>query len=117
MTPEFTPFDHRPDPVLGSALRAALAPGDEPAFIARVLARFDGRPIAYWDVLASWAQAGIALAAAAVVAGILIGARQPPSTLDDVLADGAGYPARVVVDALRPPDPSVVLTLARPISE
>src|SRR5438132_13459082 len=31
-------FDHRPDLVLGKALREALDPGDAPAFIARVLA-------------------------------------------------------------------------------
>ena len=41
MTYEPMPFDHRPDAVLGAALRQALDPGDEAAFVARVLARAD----------------------------------------------------------------------------
>ena len=52
-------FDHRPDPELGAALRAALdAPGDQRAFVAAVMARYDEAlertSIPIWEVLASW---------------------------------------------------------------
>ena len=39
MTQGPLPFDHRPDPVLGAALRRALEPEGEAAFLARLLAR------------------------------------------------------------------------------
>jgi hypothetical protein len=114
MTPEPTPFDHRPDPELGAALRAALAATDEPAFVARVLSRLRTRPLAYWEVLASWARTGITAAVAgALIAGFLVGransASATPASLDDVLAAAAGPSARALVSASRPPDPSVVL--------
>src|SRR5256885_15618245 len=43
MTREPLPFDHRPDPALGAALRQALEPpeGSHAAFVARLLARVD----------------------------------------------------------------------------
>src|SRR5205814_2120625 len=56
-------FDHRPDLVLGKALREALDPGDAPAFIARVLAHAEHVRVASWDaVLARWARTGAAAA-------------------------------------------------------
>ena len=113
MTPEFTPFDHRPDPVLGAALRAALTPDGETAFVARVLAGLQDRPQEYWEVLASWARTGItAVAAAGLLGGLLIGNWTAPASLDDVLAAGAGSSARVMVSSDRPPDASVVLASA-----
>src|SRR5207245_2740487 len=68
MTQGPLPFDHRPDPVLGAALRRALEPEGEAAFLARLLARVDEvRLAATWDaVLARWARLGVV--AAAVVA-------------------------------------------------
>lgn len=111
MTPQVTPFDHRPDRVLGAALRVALAGGDEPAFVGRVLARV-GRPLAYWEVLASWSRAGITAAAAmGLIAGFLVG-RAPagPAIPDpDLLASAATRSARLLVAAPQPPDPGVVL--------
>lgn len=113
MTPESTPFDHRPDPVLGAALRAALTADGEAAFVARLLARLHERPVEYWDVLASWARAGIAAAAGAMlVGGLVLGGRTVPASLDDVLAAGAGSSARAMVVSDQPPDPSVVLASA-----
>lgn len=113
MTPEFTPFDHRPDPVLGAALRAALTADGNAAFVAGVLARLHDRPQEYWEVLASWARAGItAVAAAALLGGLLIGTWTAPASLDDVLAAGAGSSARAMVSADHPPDPTVVLASA-----
>jgi len=113
MTPESTPFDHRPDPVLGAALRVALTTDGEAAFVARILARLQSRPPEFWEVLESWARAGITAAAAvALVAGLLMGTWTAPASLDDVLAAGAGLSARAMVTSDHPPDPSVVLATA-----
>jgi len=110
MTPQVTPFDHRPDGTLGAALRYALAPADEPAFVARVLARM-GRPLPYWEVLASWSRAGITAAVVTgLIASFLVGRTAQGSTPDpDLLASAATPSARLFVAASRPPDPSVVL--------
>src|SRR2546427_5811615 len=49
---------HRPDAALGAALRRVLAPGDQAAFVARVLARFEqARGPTWHGVLARWARA------------------------------------------------------------
>src|SRR6059058_1808659 len=45
------PFDHRPDTLLGEALRQALDPGDVTPFVARVLARAAEVRIASWDTV------------------------------------------------------------------
>jgi anti-sigma-K factor RskA len=112
MISEPTPFDHRPDPVLGSALRRALSPDEQAAFVARVMAALDSARAAHWDVLASWARAGIAAAAIAVLlGGLLVGrTRLTPASIDDVLTLAAGPSAPVLVGASSPPDPSVVLS-------
>lgn len=77
MIQEPLPFDHRPDPVLGAALRRALDPGDHSAFVARVLAGADAAraAAATWDaVLARWARVGVAAAVVtALAAGYLVG--------------------------------------------
>jgi len=87
MTGPMTPFDHRPDARLGEALRAALDPGDQAAFVARVLAAA-ARPARTVDVLAAWARRGLVAAmAAAAVAGFLVGRGSPPtSSPEDALA-------------------------------
>ena len=73
MRDPMTPFDSRPDPVLGAALRAALTPGDSVAFVARV-AIAANRPAAPLDVLAGWSRLGIAAAVlVALFAGIAVG--------------------------------------------
>jgi hypothetical protein len=68
-------FDHRPDAVLGDALRQAFDPGDPAPFVARVLARAEQVRSASWDaVLARWARLGVAAAAVvALAAGYVVG--------------------------------------------
>jgi hypothetical protein len=106
-------FDHRPDPELGAALRRALDPprDDQAAFVARVMARYDGAlaaaTVPTWEVLAAWSRRGIALAAAAaVLGGFLLGrvlqTPEPPETLDAALTPIA------LINATDPPDASVV---------
>ena len=78
MTREPLPFDHRPDPALGAALRQALEPaeGSHTAFVARLLARVDDpRGTGSWDgVLARWARVGVAAAVVfSLAAGYLVG--------------------------------------------
>ncbi|HKW42278.1 MAG TPA: hypothetical protein VJN39_13590 [Gemmatimonadales bacterium] len=100
------PFDHRPDRVLGDALRRALDPGDDgSAFVTRVLARAERIGAGSWDaVLARWARTGVAAAVlVAVVAGYLVGrasaaplATSRPSVTDMLLAPPA-HPGEVEV--------------------
>ena len=78
MTREPLPFDHRPDPALGAALRQALEPeeGSHTGFVARLLARVDDpRGAGSWDrVLARWARVGVAAAVLfSLAAGYLVG--------------------------------------------
>jgi hypothetical protein len=117
-------FDHRPDPELGSALRAALDPGaDQAAFVARVLAGYDSAleraTVPTWEVLAAWSRPGIAAAlAAAVFVGFLIGRTvfQPasgddtPATMDAAMAPVEGPGLTALMTANDPPDASIVLT-------
>ncbi len=98
------PFDHRPDAVLGKALREALDPGDAPAIIARVLARAEHVRVASWDaVLARWARAGVAAALfIALAGGYFVGraAASPAAirpTVSDVLIAPPAHPGEVEV--------------------
>src|SRR5438876_9065771 len=122
------PSDFRPDPELGAALRSALEPKDDhAAFVARVMARYDQAldraTIPTLDVLASWFRPGVAAAAAALIAGFLIGRTvlfagagggAAPVSMDAAIASAAvGGPGRGVaalVTAPSPPDPSIVFT-------
>ena len=95
-------FDHRPDVVLGKALREALDPGDAPVFIARVLAHAEHVRVASWDVvLARWARTGVAAAlVVALAAGYFVGratATSPRPTVSDVLIAPPAHPAEVEV--------------------
>src|SRR5438093_13195530 len=111
-------FDHRPDPELAAALRAALEPSDgQSAFVARVMAGYDEAlrraTVPTWDVLASWFRPGVAAAAAALIAGFLIGRTvlaPAPASIDAAMAlvDGPGLAA--LVTASDPPDASVVFS-------
>ena len=115
MNNELTPFDHRPDPALGAALRAALEPGDQAAFVTRVMAGLDAARAPSWEILAAWARRGLAAAAvAALVAGFLLGrSLHAPASLDDAFAASGTDPAAPALAALatsqRAPDASVVL--------
>jgi hypothetical protein len=111
-------FDHRPDPELGAALRRALDPprDDQAAFVARVMARYDGAlaaaTVPTWEVLAAWWRRGIAVAAAAVLAGFLLGralqAPEAPATIDAAMVPSSGPGLAALVTATDPPDASVV---------
>lgn len=114
-------FDHRPDPELGAALRAALTPGDQARFVARVTARYDAvleaATVPTWEVLASWSRRGVAAAAAAaVIVGLLLGrAAQAPGaaeteTIDAAMAPTVGPGLAALVTASAPPDASIVFT-------
>ena len=110
------PSDFRPDPELGAALRSALEPKDDhAAFVARVMARYDQAldraTIPTLDVLASWFRPGIAAAAAALIAGFLIGRAvltPAPASFDAALAPLEGPGLAALVTAQDPPDASVV---------
>lgn len=112
-------FDHRPDAELGAALRRALDPprGNQAAFVARVLARYDGAlaaaTVPTWEVLAQWSRRGLAAAAAAaVLVGFLLGralqTREPLETFDAAMAPVSGPGLTALVTASDPPDASVV---------
>lgn len=75
MTERDTPFDHRPDPMLGDALRAALAPRGQAEFVARVMAAAQRPADPLMDVLARWARLGIAAALVAALAATLLANR------------------------------------------
>src|ERR1051325_9930023 len=89
-------FDHRPDPELGAALRAALDPKpDQAAFVARVMARYDEAlersTVSAIEILAAWLGSDFVAATAALVAGPLAGsaffAPAPlPETIDAAMA-------------------------------
>jgi hypothetical protein len=111
-------FDHRPDPELGAALRAALEPKDNhAAFVARVMAQYDTAlersSVAMFDVLASWFRPGMVAAAAALVFGFLFGRtvlNNRTESIDAALAPIEGPGLAALVTAQDPPDPSVVFT-------
>jgi hypothetical protein len=112
------PFDHRPDPELGAALRAALEPkDDQTAFVARVMAQYeralDRATVPTLDVLASWFRPGIAAALAALVAGFLFGRSvltPAPASFDAAMAPIEGPGLAALVTAQDPPDASVVFS-------
>lgn len=112
------PSDFRPDPELGAALRSALeSKDDHAAFVARVMARYDQAldraTIPTLDVLASWFRPGIAAAAAALIAGFLLGRAvltPAPTSFDAALAPFEGPGLAALVTAQDPPDASVVFT-------
>ena len=105
---DLMPFDHRPDLLLGEALRRALDPDDgdagTSAFVARVLARAADVRAPSWDlVLARWARLGVAAAIfVAVAAGYLVGRAgvAPPAarpTMTDVLLSPPAHPREVEI--------------------
>ena len=111
-------FDHRPDPELAAALRAALEPRDDhAAFVARIMAQYDATlersSVAMLDVLASWFRPGMVAAAAALVLGFLFGRSvldNRAESIDAALAPLEGPGLAALVTAQDPPDPSVVVT-------
>jgi hypothetical protein len=112
MTESRTPFDHRPDPVVGAALRQALATSDDAAFVARVVAAA-ARPIrSPVDVLAGWARPGIAAAVVAALLGGYAVGRQltaPRETLDEAMVTAltSSPSTAALAKSSEPPDGSV----------
>jgi hypothetical protein len=107
MTGPLTPFDHRPDPVLGAALREALQPrGREgAAFRTRVLAAAARAPDPVVDVLARWSRFGIAAAiVAALAAGVIVG-RTGRSTEPAVAVSDPG----ALIAGVQTPDANILL--------
>src|SRR5262245_3742762 len=112
-------FDHRPDPQLGDALRAALERENHGAFAARVMANYDhaleqaSGPT--WEVLASWFRPGVAVAIA-LIAGFVFGqamltpAPADTASLDTAMAPAEGPGLAALVTAADPPDASVVFS-------
>jgi len=101
-----TPFDHRPDLVLGAALRAALAPppGDTGAFVARVLAAADRPADPLAEVLARWARRGIAAALLAALASGWVVGRGLAAPDDPPVGD-----TQAVIAGVQEPDAGVLL--------
>jgi hypothetical protein len=111
-------FDHRPDPELGAALRAALEPkDDQQVFVARVMAQYerawDRASVRTLDVLASWFRPGIAAAVAALILGFVFGRTvltPAPASIDAAMAPLEGPGLAALVTAPDPPDASVVFS-------
>ena len=115
-------FDHRPDPELGKALRAALERSDTSAFVARVMASYDRAleqaTVPTWEVLASWFRPGVAAAIVALIAGVLFGrvvlSGGDTASIEMAMApaegSGGGGGLTALVTAPDPPDASVVFT-------
>jgi hypothetical protein len=109
-------FDHRPDPELGDALRAALAPRDQSAFVARVMANYDRAleqaRVPTWEVLASWFRPGLAAAIVALIAGFVFGQAAlkngTTESIETAMAPAERPGLAALVTAPDPPDPSVV---------
>ncbi len=100
MSEKNTPFNHRPDPVLGEALREALAPRGRAEFVARVLAAADRPAVRLVDVLARWSRLGIAAALLAALAATLVVGRGSRGATESVV--GGADPEAVVAGVQTP---------------
>jgi hypothetical protein len=120
-----SPFDHRPDPVLGAALRAALATDDDAAFARRVVVAADadlGGAGLWYQELSAWARPGLVAALLAVAAmGFWLGAmaqgRGAPvngtTALGDPLtAEDSALAVPMLLAGEQPPNVDLVLGLA-----
>lgn len=108
---EMTPFDSRPDPELGAALRAALGPTGDAAFASRFRAALAAdTPL---EVLARWVWPGLVAAAATLLLAAGLWSFRPdaaPATgLDQAFASGG---VEAMVAAADRPGPEVVLVAA-----
>lgn len=113
-------FDHRPLRDLGDALRGALEPVDNDAFVERVMheARvWDGRGVDDdgWSVLNAWARPVLAAAAAVMVlvAVAVLSTRllvvERRLTIDDALSATEEVEPTLLMASPIPPDVDVVL--------
>jgi hypothetical protein len=108
-------FEHRPDVELGAALREALTPADDPAFVQRVVAAAGAMPAAWWEVLRGWARPGLAAALMlAALAGFWLGRSTAPAPVaaeDEPVLEGEHVAA--LFASPRPPDVDLVLAATR----
>jgi hypothetical protein len=113
MTDPERPLDADRDPVLAAALRRLLEPGDEAAFVARVLAGLDRPPAgsSLFDLLAAWARRGIPAALAlAVLVAFLVGLQErPAATLEDALVGGEIGVTALLFTSGEPPEAGILL--------
>lgn len=100
-------FDHRPDPVLGAALRQALSAEGHSPFVSRVLTALAAPRVLHWDVLAAWARPGIVAACAAALGAVLLVSDLQASV--DLVASVAAPSAQELVATVTPLDPAFVL--------
>ncbi len=130
MTENGSAFDHRPDPELGNALRAAFATDDDAGFARRVLAAADqlfgdaSMTGPWWGVLGAWARPGLVaamvlIAAAAFWLGAWAQRTSDGSTpaaqvaWDDPLRTGSEQlSVPLLMAGTREPDVDVVLAVA-----
>jgi hypothetical protein len=110
-----SPFDHRPDPDIGAALRELLSSADDAAFAQRIeaaAAAVFGRatPFGWWEVLGAWAWPGVA-AALALAAGATLWVTLASSRADrdvtiedDVRRVGEAVAPAVLVAATSEPE-------------
>ena len=76
-------FDHRPDPIVGEALRELLSSTDDAAFARRVMDHVP-QVIAresWWEVLGAWARPGVAAAVAVLAAATVWMYQEQPAEL------------------------------------
>jgi hypothetical protein len=116
MTRDASPFDHRPDEALGSALREALTAGDDGPFVRQVLGAAEtvfgeGITPGWWFALAEWARPQVVaamLVAAAV--GFWFGMRagaagvgETPTPLDPLATGTEQLSVPVMLAGYEPP--------------
>jgi hypothetical protein len=96
------PFDHQPDPELGTWLRQTLDGPAPEAFVARLgaVARAAASE-STWDVLARWAPAGLVAAGlAAAMVALLLGRLAEPAPAE--MMAGVAVPAQFDMAPLQP---------------
>ena len=109
-----SPFDRRPDPVLGQAIREALAVDDSVGFVRRVLER--AAAPTWWEVLGSWARPGIAAALLlAAGGGFWLGRATrgagPPVVLEEFSDSAAGGAMTALLTSVTPPGVDVLFAV------
>ena len=114
---EQTPFDHRPDPVLGDALRAALSSDDDDVFVRRFLARA-GEPVLWWEVLSGWLRPGLAAALLLTALGgywlgqaVREGEPSPIAIEDGLTVDLGNGTMAALISPAGPPDVDVLFAV------
>jgi hypothetical protein len=107
---DISPFDAAPDPELGPALREALAPHHDGAFVTRIMARVRQQRQRGWeDELARWFWQGLV---AASLATVLAGWGWTHLVTQD--AGDASVAARALLDGSQPVADIVIASMTNP---